>query len=171
MGGHRASFLFCHHTSQNVTQGKRFWSIRKLYLNAKKAKNKWAQISCSSYFRFIFLLFLIAPISTLIQSATRGWVWPVRPSRIIYIQEIEYGCKPWSAESIGPILLSRATGESSIVGVFKGVQRAATAQLTVFSCIHKKSIVCVWGELQELWRTNQSQINICSWRVDMCMLE
>lgn len=63
MGGHGASFLFCHRTSQNVTQGKRFCGVRKLYLNAKINELRYhvAFISGSYFFQFF-----IAPISTLI---------------------------------------------------------------------------------------------------------
>lgn len=95
----------------------------------------------------------------------------MRPPQIIHIQEIEYSCQPWPAESMGLLLSSPVTAESSIVVVFKGVQRAARAELAVFSRIHTKSIVCIGGVPQELRRTNQSQIHICSLKANMCKLE
>lgn len=52
--------------------------------------------------------------------------------------------------------------------VFTRVWSTATAVAAMFLCIHGKSIVCVWGRLAKLWRTYQSQINICSLGLDMC---
>lgn len=57
-------------------------------------------------------------------------------SRIIYIQVAEYGSNSGSAESIGLALWATVTEESSIVVIFKGVQRAANSSA---SCVEVHS--------------------------------
>lgn len=89
-----------------------------------------------------------------------------KPPNIIYIQETAHlqilahgidgptSCEPQQLKN------------PAIAVVFRRVQSAAAA---TFRRIHGKSIVCVWGRLAKLRRTNQSQINISSLGADLCV--
>lgn len=70
---------------------------------------------------------------------------------------------------MGLLLLSAAAGGAAVAARFKAVQGAATAELAVFSAVHKKSIVCTRGAPREQRRTNPSHVDICSLGGQICV--